>query len=273
MTFAQLIDKYGTIVEFYLDETSDIEVFAKDAESAIHDFFAKNLRVSLGNTNKTAILKEAYAPPFVKLIKEVWDRADYWYNKGSYPGVGISNSLKSSQFWEKFVKTSKYEVDLGGNIKISETALLLKDENFNDIYDGNLGYFFAYFSPLILSREGGNPLVKELTAIKFNISKLEMAFKQSIMKFNLVLYGVSISPDSEIIEDLQHSTIGNWKDLPPLPERKDALLEFENNLNASVESEEYQSYKIEDFGTFTRITTIPYKTDPYDAEFKINGII
>lgn len=169
----------------------------------------------------------------------------------------------SDDFWKQFFEKNVYSIITGSNIEIGASILLWDSADSPSDMFSQHGQITNYQK---ITTDG------EVTGywVGVNFSNLKKVFDSFVKNgFAIEFHGSLRKKDQPIVEILYHSTVGNYKDLPPGDEKDVALKGIEDEIKKSVENGDYESYSIQDFGNYTRLITTPYIKEPYSLNTKI----
>jgi len=297
MTLEELIQKYPRDWEYDSDtggwtncfrtpayNTGSIKsneatsILYSEISDAIVDYMTRDLEFDLefkrGYQANWKVMKYVgeFKNNFVNSIRDTFDKNKIKIRRENSQNISksLEDAFQSDSLWTNFFENTKYEVDFPENYQI-ETSVAYLDGERKTIYNYIGSNFpFAEVKKEILSNDKESEIIGYWVGFDFKRIKESI---DTILNgngndgFKVELFGTIKTKDSAVVEDLYHSTPGDWKDLPIDSERPEAVKLLEDNLKSQVEEGSYHSYSIQDFGAFTRLTTVPFKTEPFEEKF------
>lgn len=268
LSFLGLLQKWGPTFEntttkngYSYDQLEEIKRLCRDLSDAINYTLSTNLKVLENGDFKSseqAILKSEEIELF-NLYEPLKSILVKWYD-GWSTNSDILDSIRNEQLWNSFIELERELMFTNSLLEIPVSVLALKD--------GYQNVFSNYVTRSFYTRRGTTYYVTKIDLRSIYADIIDVLQNYVILNTS----GTIKSIGETITENLYHSTVGNYKDLPPGNERVEAIKTLEENLKESVDKKELYQYTIDTFGTFTKLRITVFDNQPFNEELKVKLI-
>ena len=268
LSFLELFQKWGTTFEntttkngYSYDQLEEIKRLSRDLSDAINYTLSTNLRVLENGdfkSSESAILKSEEIELF-NLYEPLKSNLVNWYD-GWSNRIDILDPIRNEQIWNRFIELERELMFTNPLLKVPVSVLTLKSN-----YQNALGY---HLNRYYYTSRGTRYYVTKINLRSIYVDLIDVLQNYVILNTS----GTIKSIGETITEKLYHSTVGNYKDLPPGNERVEAIKTLEKNLKESVDKKELYQYTIDTFGTFTKLRITVFDNQPFNEELKVKVI-